>query len=91
MLGGIVNFRFPPTFIPIRPSSQPFITCPPPTVNLKGVRPGLSDEDLININFALGKIYEDQVKDYAKRKNIDKVIAEKWLGSNLGYSPNGVN
>ncbi|MFL2661393.1 MAG: methionine synthase, partial [Alphaproteobacteria bacterium] len=41
--------------------------------------------------FGVGKIYEDQVKDYAKRKNIDKVVAEKWLGSNLGYSPNGVN
>ena len=41
--------------------------------------------------FGVGKIYEDQVEDYAKRKDIDKVVAEKWLGSNLGYSPGGVN
>ena len=36
--------------------------------------------------FGVGKVYEDQVKDYAKRKGIKKKIAEKWLSSSLGYS-----
>ena len=36
--------------------------------------------------FGVGKIYEDQVKDYAKRKSLKKNIVEKWLSSSLGYS-----
>ncbi|MCY3986481.1 MAG: hypothetical protein OXF23_05520 [Candidatus Dadabacteria bacterium] len=35
--------------------------------------------------FFLGKILEDQVLDYAKRKKIDLEEAEKWLQPNLGY------
>ncbi|MEY3678005.1 MAG: methionine synthase [Bacteroidota bacterium] len=35
--------------------------------------------------FGLGKITQDQVIDYAKRKNISLEEAEKWLGPNLGY------
>lgn len=35
--------------------------------------------------FMVGKIGEDQVKDYAKRKKIEQEIAEKWLTSNLNY------
>ena len=35
--------------------------------------------------FGVGKVYEDQVKDYAKRKGVNKNIAEKWLSSSLGY------
>lgn len=35
--------------------------------------------------FFLGKILEDQVLDYAKRKKIDSGEAEKWLRPNLGY------
>ena len=29
--------------------------------------------------FGIGKVYEDQVKDYAKRKGVNKRIVEKWL------------
>ena len=36
--------------------------------------------------FGVGKVYEDQVKDYAKRKGVNKKIVEKWLSSSLGYS-----
>ena len=36
--------------------------------------------------FGVGKVYEDQVEDYAKRKGVDKKIAEKWLSSSLGYA-----
>ncbi|MCH2175498.1 MAG: methionine synthase [Lentisphaeria bacterium] len=35
--------------------------------------------------FAVGKINEDQVKDYAKRKGMDLAVAERWLGPNLSY------
>ena len=38
--------------------------------------------------FGVGKIFKDQVEDYAKRKKISLSDAEKWLGSNLGYAPN---
>jgi 5-methyltetrahydrofolate--homocysteine methyltransferase len=37
--------------------------------------------------FGLGKIGEDQVEDYAKRKGATKAQAERWLSPNLGYSP----
>ncbi|WP_298317756.1 methionine synthase [uncultured Aquimarina sp.] len=33
--------------------------------------------------FGLGKIKEDQVKDFAQRKNIDLEYAKKWLNPNL--------
>ena len=33
--------------------------------------------------FAVGKIGEDQLIDYAKRKSVDYTIAKKWLGPNL--------
>jgi 5-methyltetrahydrofolate--homocysteine methyltransferase len=33
--------------------------------------------------FGLGKIREDQVRDYARRKGIPVPAAEKWLGPNL--------
>jgi len=35
--------------------------------------------------FAIGKIAQDQIADYARRKNMTKDVAEKWLGPNLGY------
>lgn len=35
--------------------------------------------------FHLGKIDRDQVEDYAKRKNMTLVEAEKWLSPNLAY------
>lgn len=37
--------------------------------------------------FGLGKIGEDQVEDYARRKGVSKEQAEKWLSPNLSYSP----
>ena len=33
--------------------------------------------------FGVGKIKEDQLSDYAKRKNIDVELARKWLNPNL--------
>lgn len=33
--------------------------------------------------FGVGKISEDQLKDYAERKNIDLDLARKWLSPNL--------
>jgi 5-methyltetrahydrofolate--homocysteine methyltransferase len=35
--------------------------------------------------FGLGKISNDQVQDYAKRKGMNIVEAERWLAPNLGY------
>jgi len=35
--------------------------------------------------FAIGKIAQDQIIDYAKRKGMSTETAEKWLGPNLGY------
>ncbi|MDQ6977274.1 MAG: vitamin B12 dependent-methionine synthase activation domain-containing protein, partial [Ghiorsea sp.] len=35
--------------------------------------------------FMVGKINKDQVKDYAKRKDMCLDEAEKWLSPNLGY------
>ena len=37
--------------------------------------------------FGLGKIQEDQVMDYAKRRNISQKEAERWLSSSLAYEP----
>ncbi|MCH7409717.1 methionine synthase [Belliella sp. DSM 111904] len=37
--------------------------------------------------FGLGKIAEDQVADYARRKGVSQAQAEKWLSPNLAYSP----
>lgn len=37
--------------------------------------------------FGLGKIGEDQVEDYGKRKGVSKALAERWLSPNLAYSP----
>ncbi|MEC9375808.1 MAG: methionine synthase [Pseudomonadota bacterium] len=35
--------------------------------------------------FSVGKILRDQVKDYADRKGISLVVAERWLSPILGY------
>ena len=35
--------------------------------------------------FGLGKIYEDQVKDYAERKGMEIKEIERWMAPNLGY------
>jgi 5-methyltetrahydrofolate--homocysteine methyltransferase len=37
--------------------------------------------------FGLGKIGEDQVRDYAERKGMDVSVLERWLSPNLAYEP----
>ncbi|HJT22045.1 MAG TPA: methionine synthase [Nitrospira sp.] len=37
--------------------------------------------------FAVGKIGQDQVEDYARRKNMDRRVIERWLSPNLNYEP----
>lgn len=37
--------------------------------------------------FAVGKLAQDQVEDYAGRKGWSMAEAERWLESSLGYSP----
>jgi 5-methyltetrahydrofolate--homocysteine methyltransferase len=37
--------------------------------------------------FVLGKIQKDQVEDYAGRKGLSLLDAEKWLAPNLAYEP----
>nr|WP_307781296.1 methionine synthase [Agilicoccus flavus] len=37
--------------------------------------------------FVVGRVGQDQVEDYAKRKNWSMAEAEKWLSPNLGYEP----
>ncbi len=35
--------------------------------------------------FGLGRIYQDQVEDYARRKGMSRREMERWLAPNLGY------
>jgi 5-methyltetrahydrofolate--homocysteine methyltransferase len=37
--------------------------------------------------FAVGRVAEDQVADYAARKGVSLEEAERWLRPNLGYEP----
>jgi 5-methyltetrahydrofolate--homocysteine methyltransferase len=37
--------------------------------------------------FGISKIDKDQVEDYARRKDMDLPVMERWLGSYLGYEP----
>ena len=37
--------------------------------------------------FAVGKIGRDQVEDYARRKEMELHIVERWLSPNLNYEP----
>lgn len=37
--------------------------------------------------FGLGKVGQDQVRSYAERKGVSLEQAEKWLSSNLAYTP----
>lgn len=39
--------------------------------------------------FNVGKIGKDQVEDYARRKQVSLMQAEKWLSPVLGYEPEG--
>jgi 5-methyltetrahydrofolate--homocysteine methyltransferase len=37
--------------------------------------------------FGVGRIYRDQVEDYARRKDMPVTEVERWLAPNLGYEP----
>ncbi len=37
--------------------------------------------------FAVDRITQDQVEDYAKRKGVPKTYVERWLAPNLAYDP----
>ncbi len=37
--------------------------------------------------FAVGRIARDQVEDYARRKQMDVTLVERWLAPNLDYEP----
>ena len=37
--------------------------------------------------FVVGRLAQDQVADYARRKGWTLREAERWLGPNLGYNP----
>ena len=37
--------------------------------------------------FMVGRIGEDQVEDYARRKGVELAQVERWLASNLDYDP----
>ncbi len=36
--------------------------------------------------FGLGKVYKDQMEDYARRKKMELTEVERWLAPNLGYN-----
>jgi len=40
--------------------------------------------------FGVGRIGRDQVEDYARRKGMTVLEAERWLAPNLAYEPEGV-
>jgi len=37
--------------------------------------------------FVVGRVSKEQVADYARRKGVDRALAERWLASNLDYDP----
>jgi 5-methyltetrahydrofolate--homocysteine methyltransferase len=37
--------------------------------------------------FAVGKLSEDQITDYARRKGLTQQEVERWLAPALGYEP----
>jgi 5-methyltetrahydrofolate--homocysteine methyltransferase len=37
--------------------------------------------------FTVGRINKDQVADYARRRGMDRQVAERWLRPNLAYDP----
>ena len=40
-----------------------------------------------SLYFGVGKIEADQVKDYARRKNMERAVVERWLSPILNYEP----
>ena len=37
--------------------------------------------------FVVGRVSKEQAADYARRKGVELVQAERWLASNLDYDP----
>jgi len=54
-----------------------------PTAAVSGWYFGHPDSRYLDI----GRIYRDQVEDYARRKGIPLAEVERWLAPNLGYEP----
>ena len=48
---------------------------------------GLYFSHLRSQYFVLGRISEEQVEDYAKRRGISRPEAERWLATVLDYDP----
>ena len=40
--------------------------------------------------FGTGRIGQDQIEDYARRKNMTKAEVERWLAPVLGYEPDDI-
>ncbi len=47
---------------------------------------GLFFANPASVYFQVGKVSEDQVEDYGRRKGMDKKEVERWLGPNLAYT-----
>ena len=37
--------------------------------------------------FVVGRVSKEQAEDYARRKGVSLVQAERWLAANLDYDP----
>jgi 5-methyltetrahydrofolate--homocysteine methyltransferase len=37
--------------------------------------------------FVVGRVSKEQVEDYARRKGVSLMQAERWLAANLDYDP----
>jgi 5-methyltetrahydrofolate--homocysteine methyltransferase len=48
---------------------------------------GLYNAGKCSSYFAVGKIRQEQVSDYALRKKMDSTEAERWLSTSLNYEP----
>jgi 5-methyltetrahydrofolate--homocysteine methyltransferase len=61
--------------------TESFAMTPPPSVS------GLYFGHPQARYFSVGRIGRDQVEDYARRKEIERAEAERWLRPNLAYEP----
>ena len=54
-----------------------------PAASVSGLYYGHPDSQY----FVVGRIGQDQVADYARRKGMTITEVERWLSPNLGYDP----